>query len=1007
MAVLLAAAAPCRALDPTRLVSQYGHTAWRIRDGNLPSQPFPIAQTRDGYLWIGTSDGVFRFDGVRFVPLAAPDGTQLPSPRIHSLAAADDGSLWIGTSLGLARWSNQTLTLLPNESRSASTLLLDSAGTLWFSSPPPQPTRAPPSICRVSAAAIQCYGKAEGLDLAAGTCCVGSLVEAADGALLISTNQAVVRWKPGDASTSVAHSAKVSAGIAGVMVIARDSRDQVWVGVDARGRDLGLNRLEHGALKPVVSPVDGNALAVQALFVDRNGTLWIGTLDQGIYRLRGNRIDHFKASDGLSGDGVYSFYEDREGNLWVSTSEGMDRFRDLPVVTFSRREGLSVDEVDSVMAARDGRIWIGSADALDTIDGDAISAIRTGAGLPGNQVTSLLQDHAGTVWVGIDKALYVHENGTFVAIPGVDGGPMGFVYALVEDAEHTIWARVPKKLVRIRERIARDEMPSPPTKLAADPASGIWQGFSNGGLARNRDGVSQSVAFDRKAPIRQVIVAPDGMVLGATDAGVIGWKNGVQRTLRNANGLPCEAMHALVLDAASNLWLYAHCGLLKLPAAELQRWWNEPDVRLDIRVFDVFDGVRSGQAPFQPSAISPDGRLWFANGINLQMIDPAKLSAPSSPLPVRIEEIIADGKRYPPDRAVVLPANPRDIEIDYTALHLAVPQKVRFRYRLHGLDDRWQQPGSRRQAFYTDLPAGTYRFDLAATRGDGAWIEADTSLTFVVAAAWYQTAWFRLACLVLGVLPLSLTYQWRMRQIAERVHARFDERLAERTRLARELHDTLLQTIQGSKMVADDALEATDLERLQQAMKRLSVWLGEAVREGREALNSLRVSTTQTNDLAESFRRASKDSARDGTPEVLLSVDGPALDMHPIVRDEVYRIGYEAIRNACAHAQAMRVAVTLRYATDHLSLQVADNGVGMDTATAWTKQGHFGLHGMRERANRIGAALTIASTVGAGTQITLVVPGNAIFHAARARRWPRLRKAWQAWREPGETSGHE
>jgi ligand-binding sensor domain-containing protein/signal transduction histidine kinase len=1004
-AMVLIAAGPCRALDSTRLISQYGHTAWRIRDGDIPSRVFPMAQTKDGYLWIGTTAGVLRFDGVRFVPLAAPDGTQLPSPFVSSLAADSDGSLWIGTLAGLARWSDGQLATFPNDTRGASTLLIDSVGTLWFSSrQPAQATRGPPSVCRISGNAVQCYGKAEGLDLGADICCVGSLVQDADGSLLVSTEQAVVRWKPGEASTSSVHAAKVGAGIPGVMVLARGADDQVWVGVDARGPGLGLNRLEQGALKPLVSPVDGSAYAVQALFVDRAGTVWIGTLDDGIYRLRGDRIDHFKASDGLSGDGVYSFYEDREGNLWVSTSEGIDRFRDLSVATFTRREGLSVDEVDAVMAARDGRIWIGSAEALDILDGEAVSAIRSGAGLPGNQVTSLLQDHAGAVWVGIDKTLSIYENGRFVAIPGLDGGPLGFVYALVEDAQHDVWARVPKKLVRIRDHVAREEIFAEPSKLAADPVSGIWRGLSNGSLVRHRDGAPETVVSERKAPVRHVIVTADGLVLAGTDAGVIGWKDGVQRTLGNANGLACEAMHALIMDAVNDLWLYAQCGLMKIPAAELQRWWNAPDARLDVRVFDVFDGARPGQAPFQPAARSPDGRLWFANGRSLQMIDPAKLSVPSLPLPVHIEDLVADRKPYPAGREVRLPPNPRDIQIDYTALHLAVPQNVRFRYRLHGLDDHWQEPGARRQAFYTDLPAGTYRFDVAATRGDGVWSDAEASLTFVVAAAWYQTAWFRLACLVLGILALATAYRWRVRQIARRVHARFDERLAERTRLARELHDTLLQTIQGSKMVADDALDATDFDRLHQAMKRLSVWLGEAISEGREALNSLRISTTQTNDLAESFRRASEDCALHGAMDVQFGVDGSAVDMHPIVRDEVYRIGYEAIRNACAHSQATRVTVTLRYAKDHLSLQVVDDGVGIDAATAWTKPGHFGLHGMRERANRIGALLTISSTADAGTGITLVVPGNAIFRAPRAPRWSRLARTWQAWRAPQDTS---
>jgi signal transduction histidine kinase len=348
---------------------------------------------------------------------------------------------------------------------------------------------------------------------------------------------------------------------------------------------------------------------------------------------------------------------------------------------------------------------------------------------------------------------------------------------------------------------------------------------------------------------------------------------------------------------------------------------------------------------------------------------------------------VADRKNYPPGKNLRLPPLTRDLEIEYTALSFVVPQKVRFRYKLEGRDAGWQEPGTRRQAFYSDLPPGRYTFHLIACNNDGIWNESGAALEFSVAPAWYQTIWFRVLCALSCVFVVWALYRLRVQQIARVISARFDERLAERTRMARDLHDTFLQTIQGSKLVADDALDpSADPARMRHAMEQLSVWLGQAMQEGREALNSLRTSTTERNDLAEAFRRAAENGHLPGSMEAVLSVVGDARDMHPIVRDEVYRIGYEAIRNAYLHSHAARLEVELRYAQD-LTVRVRDNGVGMEPAVREQgREGHFGLRGMRERAARIGAQLAIITSPDSGTEITLVVPGRIVFRKARKSR---------------------
>jgi signal transduction histidine kinase len=378
--------------------------------------------------------------------------------------------------------------------------------------------------------------------------------------------------------------------------------------------------------------------------------------------------------------------------------------------------------------------------------------------------------------------------------------------------------------------------------------------------------------------------------------------------------------------------------------------------------------------------------LWFSNGRELQMVDPARLAQNTLPPPVHIEELVANRKRYAPANGISLPPVTRDLEIDYTGLSFTVPQKVQFRYRLQGHDTNWQDAGTRRQAFYSDLPPGYYRFHVIACNNEGVWNEAGATLDFRILPAWYQTVWFRLLIVMAGMLILWALHRLRVRQVSRTISARADERLAERTRMARELHDTFLQTLQGSKLVADDALEnSSDPEVMRRTLKQLAVWLEQAMKEGRAALSSLRESTTERNDLRESFQRVTQSSLIPSSMAVTLSVVGDVREMHPIIRDEVYRIGYEAIRNACLHSRASRLDLELRYGSD-LMLRVSDNGIGIDPAVMdLGKDGHFGLQGMRERAGRIGGKLTMVSTPDTGTVVTIVLPEGLVYRAARAK----------------------
>lgn len=997
--LLLLAAKPAWAIDPGRHLTQYAHTAWRVQDGVFTGAIATIAQTASGYVWIGTVNGLVQFDGVRFVAWKSAKGQSLPRLRITALLGTRDGSLWIGTSGGLSQLKDGDLFNFPQTSGIAK-IIEDQSGTIWVTRYAQTDGGGP--LCKVDGQMLQCFDKTDGIPVEYG---VGLGIDSL-GNFWIGSH-ALCQWKPGEVARTYFQK-ELSHTEAGVLELAAGPNGSMWAALEGTGRDLGVRHFVRGAWTSYeAGDFHGTLVHAQALFLDRENALWVGTLNDGLYRIHDGVAEHYRSADGLSSNAVNRIYEDREGNIWVATDEGLDVFRDLPMATFGVREGLSAGNVGSVLAARDGSTWVANQGALDVIRGSKVSSIRINHGPPGQMIRALLEDQSGRIWAGVDVQLAIYEHGKFSQIGRADinllNDPGAGVSAMTVDVEQNIWVLDfglrRRKLFRLEGRTIREEVPltglSNPVHLAPDRKDGIWIGGQNQ-IARYRKGQFETWALapgNDSLRVRDLLVDAEDSVWVATGGGLFGWKNGTLKALTTGNGLPCDAIFSLLEDNRDSLWLYTQCGLVRVAKAELSKWWEQPASQVAVRVFDALDGVRPSNISADPRASkSPDGRLWFGSEGAVQVVDPDHLYENTLPPPVHIEGVVADRKDYPLGGELRLPALTRDLQIDYTALSFVVPQRVRFRYKLEGRDVEWQDVGNRRLALYSDLRPGTYRFQVIACNNDGVWNDVGATLIFSIAPAWYQTGWFRLLCVVSALFIVWTVYRLRLRQVARAMSVRFDERLAERTRIARELHDTLLQTVQGSKFVADDALDtADDSARMRRSMEKLAGWLGQATQEGRAALNSLRTSTIETNDLAAGLRRATEECLPDKSMAVKFSVAGGPRDMHPIARDEIYRIGYEAIRNACEHASASELTVSLNYAQD-LTLRVIDNGVGVEPAVlAGGKEGHFGLRGMRERAERIGSKLTLNSSPHSGTEMTLVVPGSVIFRKARTTRFERIK----------------
>ncbi len=958
---------PLEAADLWNILNGYSLTSWGQKDGLPVGVIWAISQDHDGYLWLGTDGGPIRFDGVRFV-LWQPDGPRsLPKGPVRAVCVSHDGSIWLGFGEpgGVSRIRSgkvQNYSEADGIEPGAITMLAeDRDGDVWagnrsglyrFADDRWQPSAQGLPRSPIYRKLLERHGR--------------SLVATADGLFQREPNEANFQ--------KVGHFDGV------IRDVAEDSSGRIWVADPVSGfRTLGVPQ--------IVSHEKGTG---SRLLQDSKGNLWIGTFGQGLWLVRLNRAlhDHIiiqktTTLSGFSDDGVAALLEDRNGNIWAATYDGLNRLTPHKLTPVM---GLGV--IWGIERTSDGGIWVGSTDALMEFRAGQAEPLRKPWPFGGAPPLAMHSDKFGTLWVATRRGLLriIGRTSSMVPLPGP---PLQRISSITSDLAGGLWLSDRDRGIF---RMAGRELKAlilPPEFNAVQVVSShgdlkgrVWFSFSNGRVAAvdpdfkahlygARDGL-QNGAY------RAIYEGRDGVIWFGGDQGLTKLDNGQFMTVGNTNGLPEGSIVAILSDDAGALWLGLEgIGIVRLNPDELTRALADRSYQIRYDLYDRSDGFAGAPRWFgnNTAARGEDGRLWFASARGVTIVEPHGISK-TQPTPTRvsIEGAFVNGQVILPISQIRLPSRTNRIEIDYTVPNLTSPLKTRFRYRLEGFDADWIDAAARRQTFYTNLRPGQYRFQVTASNNDGTWSESNTAVwEFSISPVFYQTASFGIASI--AALLVVTWGAWRLH--IRRVRNQFSMLLRERSRLSREIHDTVLQGLCGvafqCEALAND-VESSAPRTTKERLLRLRRDAEEYAREARQSILSLRSPRLQRNTLAESLRQAGERASAGSRLAFKFAMSGKPSERWANADEQVLRIGQEAIINAVRHSHGTEVCVDLQYNDTSIILRVSDNGGGFDLDRVQRADGHYGLLSMKERAEAVGGTLSIASELDHGALIEAIVP---------------------------------
>ena len=986
--MILAGAAHCvSALDARKNVSQYITETWSVEQGFPGGLVYAFAQTPDGYLWIGTEKGLVRFDGLTFHLLQHADSDKLPDGPVLGLALDAEGSLWIrGQGPTLLRYRDGTfsdvLAHLKQPETSISAMCVGPTGDILFSAHENGLVR----YSKGRFVSLVPRGDLPGLIL--------SLAETADGTVWAGLRQEGLFYLQDGRFVAFGRSLpnnKINALLA-------SGRHQLWIGTDAgvvrwNGQDL---------FQPLLLSANGHA-QVLMMTADRDANVWVGT-SAGLFRISAAGIAQERSSTEDAPEVVTALLEDREGSLWVGKPREIERIRDSLFTTYSAASGWPASPGGPLYVDPRGRTWFGPASGgLYWFEGGRLGKVLED-GLPDDVVYSI-DGRGNDLWVGrrrggLTSIRFEGDSYKIKTFGPPQGLVQGRIYAVHESSDGSVWA-----------------------------------GTLSAGLAHLQNGhfTTYTTASGLLSnTINAIAEGADGIIWVATPNGVSYWSGGQWHSYTGRDGLPPGDVNCLSADANGVLWIGTASGLAFLSKGSLQvpeaaaaalheeifgttedrsgSLWLATAMHVlqvdrnkllqrtvadsDIREFSLADGLLSTQGVkrFRSVVAGPSGQIWLATARGISVVDPRPINFSSAPALPLVASISADGRLYAAHDQLRIPTPHQRITLSYTALSLAVPERTRFKYKLDNFDQDWSDATATRQAVYTNLDAGTYRFRVVASNSEGLWNSSEATLQFNVAPEFWQTWWFRLVVSLALLSAGTVIFRLRIRKLSREWDLRFEERLSERTRIAQDLHDTLLQGLMSASMqlhVADERL-GTDAPA-KPLVRRVLALMEQVVEEGRNAVQGLRSSRDKFSNLEEAFSQVRGEFSVKSETEFRVIVTGSPRLLQPIIGYELFRIGREALSNAFRHSSATVVEVEIEYASGQLHLLIRDNGSGIDPHLLESgRDRHWGLSGMKERTEKIGGKLRVLSNAGAGTEIEVTVPAQLAFSSqssGRRSRW--------------------
>jgi signal transduction histidine kinase/ligand-binding sensor domain-containing protein len=942
---------------------------WRETEGFPYSRIRSIVQTQDGYLWMASDSGAVRFNGVDFTTLNIKSGT-LRENEVWALQEDASGALWIGTFTGgITRIKGKNVANFTTADGLSDGIFIqmdkDLNGNIWvvtsggvcrfqgghFQSVLSQAgitmlavtalcTRSPLGILAATETAMHRLENGRFVSVPGimkeGEGPILSMIATKDGAIWMGFETPIIkRWKDGQL-TVFNQNHKVAAGNKRLY---EDPRGNLWLGSPS-----GLSQFQEGVFEPVPATAKHPGLGnIYSLCMDREGSLWMGLQTGGLARLRATPLEMLTTEDGLPNESVFAVFQDRDLSLWIGTTAGVVQYAGGKPVKYRRPDGKAWGQVRSFVEDSTGHMWIGAGSQLFRRDGDHLA--HHSAWEFNGQIRALCMDHHNRIWVGTEKnGLYQMENGIIhpVLTPDIDSNTG--IRSLYVDRQGAVW------IGTFGEGVIRFE-------------EGRFSGFTT------KDGL----AGDRIYAIHQ---DEEGALWFAAREGLSRLKKGSFFTFNAEHGMLEDFVYGILDDGAGNFWFSSAQGIFKARKEDLRALAEGKTHQVDVTSFDTRDGmkVRACHVGNQPNVWKArDGKMYFCTMKGLAIVDPLQNFSNPLPPPVYVEKALINRETLPLESPLEQPVGQGEVEIRYAALSYLLPHKVQFKFKLDGFDRDWVDAGSRRVAYYMNLPPGPYRFRVLACNNDGVWNISGASLEFYLKPRFYQTRLFYTILIAAGIL-----LGWFMNRLrTHELKARYSAVLAERNRIAQEIHDTLAQNLAGIALQLDSvSLQLTDVpNHLRNVLEQACSLTRYSLAEARRAVSDLRTDELERRELASALPDIGSRMVAGTGIQSQVNVEGTPRQLNAVAEKNLLRIFQEAMANAVKHARANVIQVDLKYKTDGLTLEVRDDGCGFDAEkVAPLSIGHYGLIGMRERVGRIGGSLTLCSKAEEGTLVRVEVP---------------------------------